>query len=57
VIPAEDRLAIESFKPHHRVASSKQVLYWKQRDVACLLVSDLDQSGLSAMFLKVRKAA
>jgi anti-sigma factor (TIGR02949 family) len=57
VIPAEDRLAIESFKPHHRVVSSKQVLYWKQRDVACLLVSDLDQSGLSAMFLKVRKAA
>jgi anti-sigma factor RsiW len=57
VIPAEDRLAIESFKPHHRVASSKHVLYWKQHDVACLLVSDLDQPGLSVMFLKVRKAA
>jgi anti-sigma factor (TIGR02949 family) len=57
VIPAEDRLAIESFTPHHRVASSKQVLYWKQREVACLLVSDLDQSSLSALFLKVRKAA
>jgi anti-sigma factor (TIGR02949 family) len=56
-IPAEDRLAIENFTPHHRVASSKQVLYWKQRDVAYLLVSDLDQSDLSAMFLKVRKAA
>lgn len=57
VIPAEDRLAIETFKPHHRVASSKHVLYWKQREVACLLVSDLDQPGLSAMFLKVRKSA
>ena len=57
VIPAEDRLAIENFKPHHRVASSKHVLYWKQREVACLLVSDLDQPGLSAMFLKVRKSA
>lgn len=57
VIPAEDRLTIESFRPHHRVASSKHVLYWKQHDLAYLLVSDLDQSGLSAMFLKVRKPA
>ena len=56
-IPAEDRLAIEIFKPHHRVASGKQVLYWKQRDLACLMVSDLDQQGLASMFLKVRKAA
>jgi anti-sigma factor RsiW len=57
LIPAEDRLAIENFKPHHRVASSKHVLYWKQSDVAYLLVSDLDQSDLGAMFLKVRKPA
>jgi anti-sigma factor RsiW len=57
VIPAEDRLAIENFTPHHRVASSKHVLYWTQRDVACLLVSDLDPPDLSAMFLKVRKSA
>jgi hypothetical protein len=56
-IPAEDRLAIETFKPHHRVASGKQVLYWKQGDLACLVVSDLDQSGVAAMFLKIRKAA
>jgi anti-sigma factor (TIGR02949 family) len=57
VIPAEERLVIENFKPHHRVASSKHVLYWKQHDVACLLVSDLDQHDLSGMFLKVRKSA
>jgi anti-sigma factor (TIGR02949 family) len=56
-IPAESRLAIETYKPHHRVISGKQVLYWKQRDLACLLVSDLDQSGVASMFLKVRKAA
>ena len=55
-IPAEDRLAIETFMPHHRVTSGKQVLYWKQRDLACLMVSDLDQQGLASMFLKVRKA-
>lgn len=56
-IPAEDRLAIETFKPHHRVASGKHVLYWKQHDLACLMVSDLDQSGTAAMFLKIRTAA
>jgi hypothetical protein len=56
-IPAENRLAIEAYKPHHRVTAGKQVLYWKQRDLAYLLVSDLDQAGVARMFLKVRKAA
>ncbi len=56
-VPAENRLVIETYTPHHRVASGKQLLYWKQRGLACLLVSDLDQSGLARMFLKVRKAA
>jgi anti-sigma factor (TIGR02949 family) len=57
VIPAEDRLPIETFKPHHRVTSGRHLLLWKQRDLACLLVSDLDEAGMVAMFLKVRKAA
>jgi anti-sigma factor (TIGR02949 family) len=56
-IPAGSRLAIENYAPHHRVASGKHVLYWKQHDLACVLVSDLDQSGLARMFLKVRRAA
>jgi hypothetical protein len=56
-IPAEDRVPIETFKPHHRVASGKQVLYWKQHDLACLMVSDLDEPATAAMFLKIRKAA
>ena len=56
-IPAEDRLPIETFKPHHRVASGKQVLYWKQNDLACMMVSDLDESAMATMFLKIRKAA
>jgi anti-sigma factor (TIGR02949 family) len=56
-IPTGSRLTIESYKPHHRVASGKHVLYWKQRDLAYLLVSDLDQTGLANMFLKVRRAA
>jgi hypothetical protein len=57
VIPAEDRMPIETFKPHHRVASGRHLLLWKQRDLACLLVSDLDEAELPAMFLKIRKAA
>lgn len=56
-IPAEDRLPIETFTPHHRVASRKQILYWKQNDLACVMVSDLDRGGTAALFLKIRKAA
>lgn len=57
VIPDEGRLAIETFKPYHRVTSGRQLLLWKQRNLACLLVSDLDQAGTASMFLKVRKSA
>ena len=56
-IPEEGRLPIETFKPHHRVASGKQVLFWKQHDLACLMVSDLDGAATAAFFLKIRKAA
>jgi anti-sigma factor (TIGR02949 family) len=55
-IPAEGRLAIESFTPHHRVVAGRQLLLWKQRDLAYLLVSDLDAADLPAMFLKIRRA-
>lgn len=56
-IPEGNRLPIETFTPYHRVASGHHLLLWKQRDLACLIVSDLDQTGLAAMFLKIRKAA
>lgn len=55
-IPAEGRLSIETFRPYHRVVSGRQLLLWKQGRHAYLLVSDLDQAGSAAMFLKVRKA-
>ncbi|MBI2002941.1 MAG: hypothetical protein HYS69_17480 [candidate division NC10 bacterium] len=55
-IPAENRMPIETFKPYHQVTSGRHLLLWKQRDLACLLVSDLDEAGMAAMFLKVRKA-
>ena len=57
VIPDEGRMPIETFKPYHRVTSGRQLLLWKQRSLACLLVSDLDQAGLAEMFLKIRKTA
>jgi anti-sigma factor (TIGR02949 family) len=57
IVPDERRMPIETFKPYHRVASGRELLLWKQRNLACLLVSDLDQAGTAAMFLKIRKTA
>ncbi len=57
VIPTEGRMPIETFKPHHRMTSGRHLLLWKQRELACLLVSDLDVAGMAEMFLKIRKAA
>jgi anti-sigma factor (TIGR02949 family) len=55
VIPDEGRLPIETFKPYHTETKGHQLLLWKQRNLACLLVSDLNQAGIASMFLKVRE--
>jgi anti-sigma factor (TIGR02949 family) len=55
VIPSEGRTPIETFKPYHRVVAGRQLFLWTQGDLACLLVSDLDQAGSASMFLKIRK--
>jgi anti-sigma factor (TIGR02949 family) len=57
VVPEGDRMLIETFRPHYRTASGRSLLLWKHRDLAWLLVSDLDKSEVPAMYLKVRKAA
>lgn len=57
VVPEGDRMAIETFKPHYRTASGRSLILWKHRDLAWLLVSDLDKTEVPAMYLKVRKAA
>ena len=57
VVPEGDRMPIETFKPHFRTASGRNLLLWKHRDLAWLLVSDLDKTEVPAMYLKVRKAA
>jgi hypothetical protein len=55
VIPTEGRIPIETFKPYHRVVTGRQLLLWRQGDLACLLISHLDQAGSASMFLKIRK--
>ncbi len=55
VIPSQDHLPIETFKPYHRVVSGRQLLLWKQADLAYLLISDRDQAGSASLFLKIRK--
>jgi len=57
VLPEERRMPIENFKPYHREISGRQLLLWKQGNLACVLVSDLDQAGLPSVFLKIRKTA
>jgi|GEM_PF-973053 len=57
VVPEGDRMPIETFRPHYRTASGRSLILWKHRDLAWLLVSDLDKSEVPAMYLKVRKAA
>jgi len=56
-VPEGDRMLIETFRPHYRTASGRSLLLWKHRDLAWLLVSDLDKTEVPAMYLKVRKAA
>jgi anti-sigma factor RsiW len=56
-VPAENRLTIQTYKPHHRLAEGRQMLLWKQRGLTYLLVSDLAESDLPAMFLRIRTAS
>jgi anti-sigma factor (TIGR02949 family) len=55
VIPSEGRMPIETFRPYHRVVAGRQLFLWAQGNLACLLVSDLDEEGSASMFLRIRK--
>jgi hypothetical protein len=57
VVPEGDRMLVETFRPHFRTTSGHSLFLWKHRDLAWLLVSDLDKTEVPAMYLKVRKAA
>jgi anti-sigma factor RsiW len=55
-MPAEGRVQIEQYRPHMREVSGFNVVYWKQKDLAYLMVSGLDREGCQKLYLKVRKA-
>jgi hypothetical protein len=56
-IPDGDRMAIQTYKPHHRTAEARHLLLWKQRGLTYLLVSDLPEAELPGMFLRIRTAS
>jgi anti-sigma factor (TIGR02949 family) len=56
VVPEQDRLPIESFRPHHRAAAGRQLFLWKTRELAYLLVTEGSQADGAALFLKIRRA-
>jgi anti-sigma factor RsiW len=55
-MPAEGRVQIEQYRPHMRQANGFNVVYWKQKDMAYLMVSGLDREGCQKLYLKIRRA-
>jgi hypothetical protein len=54
--PADRRVQIEQFRPYMREMNGYNVVYWKQKDLAYVMVSGLDKEGCQKLFLKMRKA-
>jgi anti-sigma factor RsiW len=55
-MPAEGRVQIDRYRPYMRQADGFNVIYWKQGDLAYLMVSGLDREGCQKLFLKMRQA-
>lgn len=55
-MPAKGRVQIDRYRPHMRQANGFNVVYWKQQDLAYLMVSGLDREGCQKLYLKMRKA-
>ena len=55
-MPTEGRVQIEQCKPYMREVNGFNVVYWKQKDLAYLMVSGLDREGCQKLYLKVRQA-
>lgn len=55
-MPNERRVQIEQYKPYMRQMNGFHVIYWKQGDLAYLMVTDLDELRSRQLFLKMRKA-
>jgi Putative zinc-finger len=63
ILPGKDlpmlekgRVQIEQYRPHMREVNGFNVVYWKQRDMAYIMVSGLDREGCQKLYLKMRKA-
>ncbi len=55
-MPTERRVQIEQYRPYMRQLNGFHVVYWKQGDLAYLMVSGLDEEPTRQLFLKMRKA-
>ena len=55
-MPTEGRVQIEQYKPYMREVNGFNVVYWKQKDLAYLMVSGLDREECQKLYLKVRQA-
>jgi len=53
---AKGRVDIEQYRPHMRQVDDFRVVYWKQGELAYLMVSGLDDAKTRQLFLKMRKA-
>jgi anti-sigma factor RsiW len=55
-MPTKGRVQIEQYRPYQRQVDEFSVIYWKQGDLAYLMVSGLDTPHTQQLFLKMRKA-
>jgi hypothetical protein len=55
-MPAQGRVQIEQYRPYQRQIDEFSVIYWKQGDLAYLMVSGLDTTRTQQLYLKMRKA-
>jgi anti-sigma factor RsiW len=55
-MPSEGRVQIEQYRPHMRQVNGFNIVYWKQKDMAYLMVSGLDREGCQKLYLKMRQA-
>jgi hypothetical protein len=55
-MPEAGRVKIEQYRPLQRQMDEFSVIYWKQGELAYLMVSGLDTSRTQQLYLKMRKA-
>jgi anti-sigma factor RsiW len=55
-MPSEGRVQIEQYRPYMRAVNGYNIVYWKQKDMAYLMVSAVDREECQQLYLKVRRA-